>query len=362
MNKQRKSDLFDQLESEQSSERRKAAKQLGQQQISEAVPVLFQKMKDERRGVQEACCEAIVHIGGEESVRKAISLLAHQDPTIRNFGIHILEEIGEEAPDQICSLLKHDDPDLVIFACQILANIAYNPARTQLKSLLDHEDENVRDQAIQGLAKIGTEDCLEQLSKFLGASNTVLTFSAVQTIGTIGGERAEQILVDYLEECNDLIKPFLIEILGDMKAESAVDPLLQQLNSLEDRACTVALQVLVESFSSTLSQKSQEGLEAEVPDVFEQEIQEERLTGVTLFDLFDQLADMDSDLAVEVFRRVKDMDDPVIKVAAVRGMKQMNHPDVRKLLWELRDDHDTKVRNTAKNILDEMESEETSDS
>lgn len=350
--------LIVQIREGSTSARREAARKLGRKGVSEAIPELFRALQREKGGIQEEYREAITEIGGSEAIREAISLLESEDPGVRNQGVNLLKDIGGDDPNEILRLLDDRNEDLVIFACEILASLEYEPAREQFHSLLEHPDENVRDQAIQGLKIIGNKDSLEKLSEFLGGDHTVLTFSAIKAIGAINGKRGEGILVDFLRDSSSMVRPFLIKTLGEMEEEGAIEPLISMLTDVCDRSRSAAIQVLTTTFPVQLSQRLSEEFRSTFAAFLLDEIREERVEGVELFEVFDQLAEANSELLVEVARSFSERDDTVVKIAAAKGLHQMRHPDASELLREMASDSDPAVQNAVGKILEDHDREE----
>ena len=155
--------LLKQLTSESSTERRWAARDLGQ--YPEAAEALLDSLLLETElPVCEAIFDALGQIKGEVVVSGLIPVLRSEDAALRNGAIEILQMMPEIVALHIIELLNDQDSDVRIFAIDILQVLAHPQTPEWLLSVLKDETHvNVIATAVDRLSEVGTPEMVDEL-------------------------------------------------------------------------------------------------------------------------------------------------------------------------------------------------------
>ncbi|MBC7189465.1 HEAT repeat domain-containing protein [Candidatus Aerophobetes bacterium] len=242
-------EIKEMAKSKDEEERRKAAHLLGDLKDKRGVEILIILLQDPCSAVREAASYALKKIGGEEVIKKLISLIYSEEAYIRNTAIEILEEIGEEGVEDIASLLKDKDHDIRKFACDMLGNVKSPRAVSYLISTLDDYHINVACAACEALGNIRDKAATGALIRVITQKKDKwLTCYAIEALGKIKDPRATEVLMDLSSSDDPLILFALVKAFGEIKDGQMIRKLFMWLEapSLSGAALETLARIAVE--------------------------------------------------------------------------------------------------------------------
>jgi len=189
-------ELLGGLRSEDATERRYAAEDLGGLNDPAAVQALVKTLEDPVVGVREAAVESLIAIGGREVCEKVIPLLDSEDASLRNYALEILEDLGADAIESLVGLCDSPSSDIRKFALDVLGKIGELcgvNAIGVITSRLDDENVNVAGAAAEALGRIGDPASIPALAGHLGGPPW-LQCNVLNAIAQIGGEEARGVI------------------------------------------------------------------------------------------------------------------------------------------------------------------------
>ena len=157
------SGLLDQLESNDTSTRRWAARDLAEH--SEAANALVQRLKRENdKSVSEAILTTLTKLADTVAVACLVECLRSEDVALRNEVIEAMKNLPNEVAPIMGSLLTDPDPDVRIFAVNILESLRHPQVETWLMEVIKNDTHvNVCATALDLLGEVGTLASLDAL-------------------------------------------------------------------------------------------------------------------------------------------------------------------------------------------------------
>lgn len=202
---------------------------LGSQCDTRNIGPIVDCLDDPNRGVQQAVADALINIGGGETVATLALKLDHESAVVRNLALEVLIKIGHQATDRLLPLLKHPSNDLRKSVADILGETGDASSVPGLMEAMDDPDENVRTSAIDSLGKLRDARAIPVLVKSLKARKTWIQFSAAEALGKICDEETIKILIEKLGHCDEITAFSIVEAFGELKIEEAAEPLVALL-------------------------------------------------------------------------------------------------------------------------------------
>lgn len=231
---------------------RSAAFAAGDLCVTEAVPLLCERVKSENIGVQEAAEYGLRKIRGPESIEGLLPLLGSDEAPVRNVAMDILREIGVDGIEKMQPYLRGDDPDLRIFISDILGYCkSYKSALLLADALLKDPEVNVRYQAAVSLGNLALPDSVGSLCQAMHDEEWV-QFAVVEALAKINDPAAINALIQLLPVSSPLVSSAIIDALGDL-GDIKILPML--FNSLEN-VNTVLRHKIVKAIVNILSGRS----------------------------------------------------------------------------------------------------------
>ena len=124
---------------------------------------------------------------GPEAIEEVIRLLRSSDNAgLRNSAVESLERLGADAVEPLCAHLDDPDHDVRKFAIDILGSIGCKSSLPLVVRALDDPDPNVRVAAAENLGKIGDPAALPHLLKVLDGGDMWLKFTVLDALALIG--------------------------------------------------------------------------------------------------------------------------------------------------------------------------------
>ena len=111
------------LDSEDEADRRYAAEDLGELRNPAAIPKLVKTLRDPVIAVREAAADALINIGGEKVCEAIVPLLDHDDATLRNLALEVLERLHADSIEACIELYNSESNDLRKVAIDTLGKI-----------------------------------------------------------------------------------------------------------------------------------------------------------------------------------------------------------------------------------------------
>ncbi|MBW2031856.1 MAG: HEAT repeat domain-containing protein [Deltaproteobacteria bacterium] len=189
-------ELLKDLRSEDATDGRYAAEDLGGLNDPAAVHALVKALEDPVVGGREAAVESLIAIGGREGCENVIPLLGSEDAYLRNYAIEILEHLGADAIESLVNLCDSPSSDLRKFAMDVLGKIGELcdvNAIGVITSGLDDENVNVAGAAAEALGRIGDPAAIPALAGHLGG-HPWLQCNVLNAIAQIGGKEARGVI------------------------------------------------------------------------------------------------------------------------------------------------------------------------
>ena len=152
--------LINQLSSENSTERRWAARDLAEFNESSS-HLIKQFMKEKDIAAREVIISSLIAIGDEIAVEGLINCLKSDDAHLRNSVIEALKQIPEQVAPYIEKLLKDKEPDVRIFTINILESLRHPKVVKWLIEVIEKDENiNVCATALDLLAEVGTDEAI----------------------------------------------------------------------------------------------------------------------------------------------------------------------------------------------------------
>ena len=217
-------ELRAQLQSDDSAQRRQAARMLGDLRGSDAVVLLAIVVKDADIGVREEACQALGKIGGASVVDPLITALYDEAWEVREEAGRSLTKVGIPAIGSLVTVLSVDDWKIPMFAAEALRSIGA-VAHPQLIEALRTGSWNARSRAADVLQTTGwkptTIEDRVRLAAALKCWRECIEF---------GGAAVEP-LIDAFEDAPPTIAAQAADALGKIGDARAVVPIIQALQT-----------------------------------------------------------------------------------------------------------------------------------
>lgn len=223
-------EMLSQLRDEDPARRRQAARMLGETGSSKAVPALVRALEDSHRGCQEAAMDALVAIGGEETIRELARMVSNGKVYVRNAAIEILEQIGRDAPGLLMHLFQDTNDTIRIMAANIFRYLHAGEAIPSVINLLSDHNPNVRCAALNALGTIGNRETLPRIREYLEDPEEWVRFSCIQALGNLRDQSSVPALLKLLQHnVMESICWVAVEALGKIGSLQAVPMMLKIL-------------------------------------------------------------------------------------------------------------------------------------
>jgi HEAT repeat protein len=180
--------LLTQLVSTQASERRVAARLLGEH-ASSSEALCEQLWREKEASVREVIMTTLTTLGDEEAIDTLILCLRSEDASIRNEAIEAMKQLPAAMGPHIEDLLEDADADVRLFTVNVLSALAHHDTEKWLCKVLKEEDNvNVCGAALDVLTEIGTRASKDPIQtvcrKF--PQNAYIQFAAKLALKRIG--------------------------------------------------------------------------------------------------------------------------------------------------------------------------------
>ncbi len=223
-------EMLSQLREDDPALRRQAARMLGESGNPKAIPDLVRALEDSHRGFQEAAMDALVAIGGAETIRELSRLVAGGKVYARNAAIEILEKIGREAPELLMHLFQDGNDTIRIIAANIFGNLHAEEAVPSVIDLLSDNNPNVRCAALNALGNIGDRESLPSIREYMEDPEEWVRFSCIQALGNLQDHASLPALLNLLEgDVAESICWVAVESLGKISSLESVPKMLETL-------------------------------------------------------------------------------------------------------------------------------------
>lgn len=331
--KQKQTELFKKLRSQNVDEIRSAAFEAAELGLSEAIPMLIEHLQSPNVGVQEAAEYALRKIRGAEAVTYIAPLLRSEDVGLRNNAMDILREIGSDDLNILYELLHDRNVDIRIFITDILGSSGATFALGMLMDVLEKDlDINVRYQACISLGSLGYAQAKEALGNALKNDEEWVQFAAVEALIKLKADDCIDTLLAVLPTSSELVACTIINALGAIGNISSVPILLQRLDKnsgpLRNAAVKAIIQIIGAPSLGLLGEKELEKLHTYLLIALEDEDEDVVLAALAGLSFFCSV-----DTAKAVFERIQKMD-PARNVellsAAVRCLVDIGYNDALK--------------------------------
>jgi len=240
-----------------------AAKSLGEIGDARAITPLLQSWRESNRPIEPTDIEARVAIAalgeiGNASFTVVVSLLGHEDPSVRSLAVDALGTIGDRrAVDYILPLVS--DSSVRGSAVSAFGELRDPRAVDALILTLQDEDDWVRTWSAQSLGQIGDRRAVVPLTAALKDRSISVRQEATRALGEINddsaipplitalednytengaraclvkiGRKASQAVIAALGSQNADVRRRAAKILGEMKEHAAIQPLIAAMNN-----------------------------------------------------------------------------------------------------------------------------------
>jgi HEAT repeat protein len=262
-------ELRQRLKDARESVRRPAVEEIGEMKLSAAAPDLVKLIEQEKSiGVLEAIGAALAAIGGVETAKMLLPLLASDEARVRTLACETLANIGDSAVAPLIeSFSEKLTPDARKFIVDVLGEIR-NPAATPLViRALNDENINVGCSAAESLGKIGDAAAIPALVEVIQRGDLDIGYYAVIALGEIKSAESVGFLEGLLfDENKFLLKYPAIDALGNIGDKRAIGS-LRKLLVLDDLIAgksvlkaigKISVTCLEETFADTKDEKLRE--------------------------------------------------------------------------------------------------------
>jgi len=240
--------LVSHLRSDDESDRRMAAEDLGTMQDARAVPALVDALEDPSAAVREAAIDALSTIGGAAVIRAVLPALRSEEVYVRNAACVVLRNIGEPAVTHLTQLVRDDDQDVRKFAVDTLGLIGSPAAGEALIRALDDVNVNVAAAAAEALGQIRYRPAIPKMVSVMQA-NSWLRCTVARSLGQIGGAEAGRALVELIGDSDVMVVYAALRSLGEVGDESSLQYVLHMLEHENAAVVEAALGALEQILS-----------------------------------------------------------------------------------------------------------------
>ncbi len=344
--------LIQQLTSNDESERRRTAIDLGRQRAEEAIPVLVQGLRDPSRGVREAIIEALINLRGKRTVRELIPLLREKDASLRNMAIEILKEIGRDGMDLLLPLLKDKEGNVRIFVSDILCYTGDEVVTEGLIGLLQDPVANVRNQAIVSLGLLKDKKAIPALLGIVKKGDEWSKFAAIDSLAKVGGEEVVAPLTECLQKGDELIRRSALEALGKTGHPKAIPSLIGVLKRVDESLRKRIIRSLVENYADHLS-ASLKGAERELllNELLESLNDDDLIFNFRIIEVMGRLREQ---RAVVPLTKLLDSPNGLMKIAACKGLGLIGANEALPYLLPLTEATDEDIRLAAQEAVERI--------
>jgi len=183
-----KEDLLDQLRDPQASERRWAARDLGE--YADTMPVLCDCLATESdEAVRAAILTSLLKQRSPEIALRLSTLLRSEDAALRSAVVDVLTDMPDQFFQIVDPLLRHEDVDVRILAVTVVSRLPHPAVPALLLDVAERDAHlNVVAAALEGLGECGTTEMIGRVqaiaARFPG--NAYLSFTVSAAAGLIG--------------------------------------------------------------------------------------------------------------------------------------------------------------------------------
>jgi HEAT repeat protein len=173
-------ELFAGLASPDPSDRACAAADLGDDDVAGALgPLLARLDVESDRAVRAALFTALARLSDPDVPARAAALLAHDDASVRNGAVALLQSRGAAALPALRAALASGDADVRKFALDALGPVESPEAAALYESALDDADLHVRMAAVEHLGERRVARLLPRLEAAFAAEGDPMMLSAL---------------------------------------------------------------------------------------------------------------------------------------------------------------------------------------
>lgn len=219
--------LLEALTTEETSERRFAAQEIGESGDPEALSVLIAQLhREESRAVKDAILRAISKSWSGEDVDSVIELLKDDDPFVRAEASDMLQRRVEDALDGLGRLMLGGDRDLRKFCIDILSQTSTPVPDSIYLAALKDEDINVVICALESIGAGRRASLAEPvLAIALETKPPMALCAGLETLALIGSSHTLDALRARFPDASSVnglyLQPF-IKLLGGVAGPEAV--------------------------------------------------------------------------------------------------------------------------------------------
>jgi HEAT repeat protein len=235
------SEIIAGLTDDNPQERREAAQLLGKTGDERAVPALVFALGDKNRGCLDAVMDALIGIGGSNTVAAILPLVTGHNISLRCAALEILENIGRAAPEQIIRLLDHSDATVKVNAAKLLEMLRIKEAAEPLIGCYHDNNPNVRCAVISALGSIGAQEAIDIIRLSLDDPVEAVRFTAIHALGLLRDEASVARLIRFLECSSDACVLAAADALGALESLESVTVLVQRM---EDASSTLKTHIM----------------------------------------------------------------------------------------------------------------------
>lgn len=191
--------LIDWLNDPVADARVAAAEALGVLREARAEATLIRALGDNDAKVRTAAAVALGNLGSAKAVTPLLGRLNDADPVVRLAAVRALGALQD--PQVIVPLVSRTqdpDPEVKIAALGVLGSLRDPRALAPLVRSLDDESEDVRLAALAAIGNLRQEAAIQPLRARLSEANGRIGRATLAALGTIGTDRAIEIIVEQL--------------------------------------------------------------------------------------------------------------------------------------------------------------------
>jgi len=342
MDEKRITELIKQLAAPDVEQRRLAAELLGRSHHYRALIPLQNALADPDGQVRYRASKGLVWHAG---VPKAIKLMSHGDPEVRQGAIWAVDELrrSDEAPGLIEALieaLSDADGGTRAAAAYVLGHLGGELALEPLLKALEDDHRLTRMNAVDALGKLGDTQAVIPLLKNLEDPEAP-RYVIVEALGKIGDPRAIPFMRRLLEDEDTFVQEAAIYALIHLEGLKTALQLLQ--SETENIRTTAAL---------WLTQQSEETLQPHIPQLIALLEYAPTDLGLPLIRILAQARDQKAHQALVAFLRHPQVD---LRLAALYALQRLANPQGVLPVLLATKDQDAKVREVARTVLESLE-------
>lgn len=212
-------------------------------QIDEFV---LEGLADERPEVIRAALGGVPHCMTPQVVTRALEMLGHASPSIRQQVLHALEgRRGETIGDALIGYLRREqDANLLATAIKLVGGCRDDRFLPLLKAFLTYEDDRVRANAVEALAMLDHLEVIEVLKALVSDRNNRVRANAIKGLWNRGVRFGLNTLPEELRSPNPKKRASVAYVLGEIKEERSADllvPLLRDPAPMVRNRATLSL-------------------------------------------------------------------------------------------------------------------------